>query len=180
MASYLITGASRGIGLELVSQLAQQPAEQVSVVFAAIRSTPSVQLRELVERFQGKVVLITVTITDRTSIDHAVLEVERHLAGKGLDVLINNAGVLPFAPDGIATMDNLRYAFEVNVEAVQNMTAAFIPLLERGTAKQVINMCVPFFSPCPGSFIRPGARKSCVDHVQIFVCGVDYKRSELQ
>jgi NADP-dependent 3-hydroxy acid dehydrogenase YdfG len=37
-------------------------------------------------------------------------------------------------------MDNLREAFEINVQAVQNTTAAFIPLLRKGSLKKVVNM----------------------------------------
>jgi NADP-dependent 3-hydroxy acid dehydrogenase YdfG len=140
MASFFVTGASRGIGYELVSQLSEQPASQVSVVFAAIRSRPSEQLRALIERSSGRVIPVTVTITDRASIDKAVSEVETHLAGKGLDFLINNAGVMPLSLNGIASMTNLSDALEVNVQAVQDTTSALMPLLEKGSRKQIINM----------------------------------------
>jgi NADP-dependent 3-hydroxy acid dehydrogenase YdfG len=70
-----------------------------------------------------------------------VLEVEARLEGRGLDVLINNAGAMHWVPEGgIAKMDNLREAFEINVQAVQNTTAAFIPLLRKGSLKKVVNM----------------------------------------
>ncbi|KAK4939684.1 hypothetical protein LTR10_020074 [Elasticomyces elasticus] len=142
MASYLITGAGRGLGLELATQLAGLPTTQVSIVFAAIRSsTPPSALQALIEKSEGRVVAVTsMIITDRTSLDKAVAQVEAQLKGKGLDVLINNAGALPPAFDGIAKMDNLRYAFEVNVEAVHDVTSAFLPLLKKGTAKKVVNI----------------------------------------
>ena len=149
MASYLITGAGRGLGLELATQLANLPASQVSNVFAAIRSsTPPTALQTLVDHSKGRVIPVTeMLVTDRASLDKAVANVEALLDGKGLDVLINNAGVMPPAFEGIAKMDNLRYAFEVNVEAVQETTSAFMPLLKKGTAKKVINMYVGFHWP---------------------------------
>ncbi|KAK7890699.1 hypothetical protein LTR67_007908 [Exophiala xenobiotica] len=154
MASYLITGANRGIGLELVTQLAEAPSSQVSIVFAASRqsepsdSRASSPLQNLIDASSGRVVHVPMVITSRTSLDKAAAEVEAHLAKlghgngdtKGLDVLINNAGVMPPSFQGIAKMDNLRYALEVNVEAVHETIAAFLPLLQRGTLKKVVNI----------------------------------------
>lgn len=142
MSSYFVTGAGRGLGLGLVSQLVQLPPSQVSVVFAASRSSPTSDLQRLIDSYPGRVVPINVIITDRTSIDKAVAEIESSLAGRGLDVLINNAGVMPAAFEGIEKMDNLRYALEVNVEAVQETTAALMPLLRKGKGKQIVNMYV--------------------------------------
>ena len=71
----------------------------------------------------------------------AVAQVEKALSSKGLDVLINNAGIMPIDADGIDTMTStLREAFEVNVEAVHNVMAAFLPLLRKGRDKKVVNM----------------------------------------
>jgi len=141
MASYLITGAGRGLGLELATQLHKLP--QVCVVFAATRSSPSNALQRLIDGSAGKVVHILVEITDKSSVNAAVAQAESRLFSKGLvglDVLINNAGILPQTLGGIAAMDNLREAFEVNVEAVHITTAAFLPLLQKGGQKKVVNV----------------------------------------
>ena len=47
---------------------------------------------------------IQLKTTNETSIKNAVTESEKILGKKGLDVLINNAGIQRFAPDGIASM----------------------------------------------------------------------------
>ena len=140
MSSYLVTGAGRGIGLELVSQLYSLPQSQVSAIFATTRSNPSSTLQKLIESSNGRVVHVPLQITDKASINEAVTLAGDKLAGKGLDALVNNAGVMPFSPDGVETMDNLREAFDINVEAVHNITAAFLPLLRKGTEKKVVNM----------------------------------------
>jgi NADP-dependent 3-hydroxy acid dehydrogenase YdfG len=79
-------------------------------------------------------------VSDKSSIDNAVSIVDEKLDGKGLDVVVNNAGIQLFTPNGIQNMDNLRDAFETNVEAVHNVTAAFLPLLRKSQQKKVVNM----------------------------------------
>lgn len=103
MASYLITGASRGIGLELTRQLSSLPSSTVSKVFATARGDAPA-LKELTQKSSGKVVIVKLDTTSLESAKQAAAEVESHLEGKGLDVLINNAGVMPASPNGIVTM----------------------------------------------------------------------------
>jgi NAD(P)-dependent dehydrogenase (short-subunit alcohol dehydrogenase family) len=140
MASYLVTGSGRGLGLELVTQLLALPSSQVSTVFATTRSSPTTALQTLIDKSNGRLVHIPLVVTDKSSIDNAVTLVDGKLNGKGLDVVVNNAGIQPVTPDGIQNMDNLRDAFEVNVEAIQNITAAFLPLLRKSQQKKVGNM----------------------------------------
>lgn len=138
MVSYLVTGGGRGLGLELVTQLAKHA--DTSIIFAATRSEAPDALQSLVASSQGKVAHLKLPITDKAGVAAGVEELKGRLGGQGLDVLINNAGIMPFSLNGIAAMDNLREAFEVNVEAVHNTTAALLPLLQLGKRKTVLNM----------------------------------------
>ena len=140
MSSYLVTGAGRGLGLGFVRQLSQRPPEQVSVIFAAIRGPPYGPLEKLADESNGRLVILRMAVADKSSIPPAVEQVKARLAGKGLDVLINNAGVMAISPGGIATMDNLIEVIQVNVGAAQNVTSAFLPLLKEGRQKKVLNV----------------------------------------
>lgn len=140
MSSYLVTGAGRGLGLEFVRQLSQRPAEQVSVVFAAIRGSPSEALQKFVYESNGRLVILHMVVSDKSSIATAVEQVKVKLAGQGLDVLINNAAMMPTTPGGIAAMNDLMEVVKVNVETVQNVTSAFLPLLKEGRQKKVLNL----------------------------------------
>lgn len=144
MASYLVTGASRGIGLELTKQLLQLPASQANKVFALTRSEPSAPLRDLLNKTPDRAVHITASVDDSDSVQRAVKEVEAKLKPQGLDVLINNAGTTSFSPGGTktATPEQLVHVFDVNVVGPQRVTAAFLPLLHAGRQKKVINMYV--------------------------------------
>lgn len=103
MASFLVTGASRGFGLALVRRLASLPASDVSTVIAAARGD-SPELEKLAKESAGRVATVKLDVTSEASIKQAAAEVDSKLAGKGLDVLINNAGVCQFAFDGVKSM----------------------------------------------------------------------------
>ncbi|KAI2619923.1 NAD(P)-binding protein [Hypoxylon sp. NC1633] len=139
MASFLITGASRGFGLALARQLTSLPASKVGKVFASARGD-SAALEELTRNSSGRVLTVKLDVTNEESIKKAAAEVEGKLEGKGLDVLINNAGVSQFALDGVKSMDNLSESFTINVLGVHWVTRAFLPLLQKGTLKKVANI----------------------------------------
>ncbi|KAI1410012.1 NAD(P)-binding protein [Hypoxylon sp. FL1857] len=139
MASFLITGASRGFGLALARLLASLPASDVSKVFASARED-STALNDLAKESPGRVIVVRLDVTNEASIKQAAVEVERQLEGKGLDVLINNAGVCEYAPDGVKSMDNLEESITINVLGAHWVTRAFLPLLQKGTLKKVANI----------------------------------------
>jgi NAD(P)-dependent dehydrogenase (short-subunit alcohol dehydrogenase family) len=103
MASFLITGASRGFGLALTRELVSLPVTKVSKVIASVRGDSS-DLDELAKNSSGRVVVVKLDVTNHESIKQAAVEVEAKLEGKGLDILINNAGVCQYSADGVKSM----------------------------------------------------------------------------
>lgn len=99
MATYLITGASRGIGLELATQLVAQPTTAVSTIFVASRTKTDALLSLAARAGDGPhVQWVQLEVTNTESVSRAAGEVGRFLGDKGLDVLINNAGVMRYVP----------------------------------------------------------------------------------
>jgi NAD(P)-dependent dehydrogenase (short-subunit alcohol dehydrogenase family) len=136
MASYLITGCSRGLGLELTKLLSSSPT--VSTVFATARSlTPD--LEDVVNSSSGRVHFVPLDVTKDDSIAAAAEEVTRKLgSGNGLDVLVNNAGIQILEKDGVTRMHALSETLNVNVIAVHKVSSAFLPLLSCGTQKKLL------------------------------------------
>ncbi|KAH8810341.1 dehydrogenase [Flagelloscypha sp. PMI_526] len=129
MASYLVTGTSRGLGLGLVTFLAAKPSSEVSLIFAAARkATPA--LTELVEAHQQRVYFVELNLE---------VFVGRE-KGESLDILVNNAGVTDARLDRIETMDELEETFRINVFGTHLVTAAFLPLLRKGVGKKIVNI----------------------------------------
>lgn len=103
MASYFITGTSRGIGLQLTASLASRPSSEVSKVFAAARMQ-SDDLKKVIEGSNGRVQFVPIEVTSPQSIEEAAQTAEKSLNGQGLDYLINNAGIMNTTPNGIVDM----------------------------------------------------------------------------
>lgn len=126
--AYLITGANRGIGLELVRQL----TEGRNMVVATARDTGGAgELNDLA----GRVEPLDVTDADSCA---ALGEALTHVP---IDVLINNAGVGP-EHGGIASLsgDGVRDHLDTNAAGPVRVTRAVLPSLRKGGAKRIINM----------------------------------------
>jgi NADP-dependent 3-hydroxy acid dehydrogenase YdfG len=109
----LVTGASRGIGAAIVEALSARGLE----VWAAARSRE--RLDDLARRLGCRPVCLDVT--DPAAVAAA-------LDGQEIDVLVNNAGVIPavrrFAELGRAEMDAM---LDVNLRAVMEVTRRVLP-----------------------------------------------------
>lgn len=144
MSTYFITGAARGIGLELTKQLLELPADQVSLVFANTRSEPSAALGELIASSAGRAKHILGAVNDTASVEEAARQVEAQLGlERGLDVLVNNAGLGGnLHPSGLSSCppDELTSILDTNVVGTHRVTRAFLPLLRKGRQKKIINM----------------------------------------
>src|SRR6266536_5224825 len=128
MSSYLITGAARGLGLAMATLLAANSSSEVSLVIATARKA-SPALEKLVQESSGRVIVLKVEVTDEKSIQQAAAEVEGIVKDKGLDVLINNAGVMNYTPDGIETMYaylTLILTFSYHASPVRSTNAHFL------------------------------------------------------
>ncbi|KAI0653101.1 NAD(P)-binding protein [Cubamyces menziesii] len=152
MPSYVVTGASRGIGREFVAQLSKDPS---NIVFGMIRSPQSAtQLLEL-QKTRPNVHILHADITDVPSLKAAAAEVAK-VTGGSLDYLINNAAqvftdrfnlTLTSYPDEKLLEEDLVDAFRINVVGVVHTTNVFLPLLRAGATKKVITLSTAIALP---------------------------------
>lgn len=89
--TWLVTGSSRGIGFEVVKQLASDPSKEI---FATCRNPDSAST---LKSLPGKLHVLMLDVDDEASIRNAAEAVSAILGDRGLDYLINNAGIVsPF------------------------------------------------------------------------------------
>ena len=130
MASYLVTGASSGIGEATALRLDADGHE----VFAAVEpDSDTAGLATASERLS----LLALDVTLPASIAAAVDEVAGRLAGRGLDGLVNNAGVGFPGPLELLALEDLRRQLEVNVIGQVAVTQAMLPLVRRAAGRIV-------------------------------------------
>ena len=119
MATYLVTGANRGIGLEYCRQIKKRGDN----VIAVCRSVSN-ELKDLDVQ--------TETDIDITS-DVSVNKLVKKLEGKTLDVLINNAGIVERVSLNNLDFDSIRRLFEVNAVGPLRLTQALLNNLKSGS-----------------------------------------------
>ncbi|MDX2242021.1 MAG: SDR family oxidoreductase [Leptolyngbyaceae cyanobacterium bins.302] len=119
MATYLITGANRGIGYEYCRQLQRRGDTAIAVC-----RTASEELKQLGIQVEADV--------DITS-DASVAELQQRLGNRAIDVLINNAGIIQRVTLENLDFDSMRQQFEVNALGALRVTQAFLPNLKAGS-----------------------------------------------
>ena len=134
---YLVTGANRGIGLELVRHLLARGDR----VFATCRRPDAAtDLHDLEAQYpDGQLVIVTLDVTAPASIDACVAAVAKQTAG--VDILINNAGVGGTGEElGSITQEALISRYLVNAAGPLLMAQAFLPLVKAGEGKIIVNL----------------------------------------
>lgn len=150
----LITGAGRGLGLEFTRQYA---ADGWHVIACCRSPDKAPKLKKL-----GREVEVhALEVTSPDSIQHLA----KTLAGKPIDVLLNNAGLhgdrTPFGATDVALWKKI---LEVNTIAPIQMTAALLENVAASAQKKVVNISSKVGSigdgPSGGSYARRRPRST--------------------
>jgi NAD(P)-dependent dehydrogenase (short-subunit alcohol dehydrogenase family) len=134
----LVTGATRGIGLETVRQLARSGTH---VLLAGRERKKAVDATLGLQKEGLQVEAIALDVTNLDSIAAATKEVERK-HGR-LDILVNNAGILlddPAKKPSEQTLETWRETFDTNLFGLVAVTQAFLPLLRKSAAGRIVNV----------------------------------------
>jgi NAD(P)-dependent dehydrogenase (short-subunit alcohol dehydrogenase family) len=133
----LVTGAYRGIGLEVSRQLARLGFN----VLLTARDSRKAEAAALELSAGGlNVVPLQLDVTDDGSVEAARARVEERFGG--LDVLVNNAAILydSWQRASSADFDTVRKAFETNTLGAWRVARAFIPMLRAARGGRIVNV----------------------------------------
>lgn len=147
----LITGASRGIGFLTAQKLVQEG----HIVYAGMRdldgrnAEAAKALKLFAEGLPGKLVSVDLDVADEKGVERTVAAIE---AEQPIDVLVNNAGVMPVGLTEGFTMEQAKDLFDVNVYGVMHLTRAVLPAMRARKSGLVISLSsvagrfgMPFF-----------------------------------
>ncbi len=136
MARVLVTGANRGIGLEFVRQLL---ARGDRVIAACRHPGRATELTGQAGAHPGHLHVLPLDVTRPSSITE--LGRETAMLFDGLDLLINNAGVLISGERfGSVSADDLDASFRANAMGPLLLTQMLAPLLAKSKQGRVINL----------------------------------------
>src|SRR5258708_218540 len=141
----LVTGANKGIGLQIAKDLAARG-------FTALVGSRNLEHGETAAKSVGADArALQLDVTSQASIDAAAERIRNELGR--LDVLVNNAGVSHAGKPGrsleeiaqsgrlsVASLDELRAVWETNVFGVIAVTQAVLPLLREAPAGRIVNV----------------------------------------
>jgi len=136
----LVTGANRGIGLELSKQLAQAG---VQVIVAARTAEKAEAAAREVSTGDVRALPVVLEATDPEHIDALAAKIDAEFGR--LDVLVNNAGAtfepgFQIANAATVSQETLRKTFDVNFFAPIALTQKLLPLLHKSEAGRILNM----------------------------------------
>ena len=133
----LVTGANRGIGLEIVKQLAE---DGFKVILSARDRNMGVAVTNELKKNGHDVIFHVLDVTNESSIVEAVQFVEQ-MGGK-LDVLMNNAAILVDSDQNALSIpsDMLRNVLETNLIGPLRLCQEVIPLMKNNKYGRIVNI----------------------------------------
>lgn len=126
-SAVLVTGASSGIGEATAVRLGEQGAR---VALAARRESALDAVADRIEAADGDALVVPTDVTDEEQVDALIERVADEFGG--LDVLVDNAGVMFADEVAAADPDEWRQMVEVNLLATMNVTRRALDLLRGG------------------------------------------------
>ncbi|WP_329343373.1 SDR family NAD(P)-dependent oxidoreductase [Streptomyces sp. NBC_00663] len=131
MTTTFITGANKSLGYETARRLIE--AGHTVLIGARDPERGRAAADALGARF------VPIDVTDDASVAAAAADVEAREGG--IDVLINNAGILgTHSPADQITAADASEVFEVNVVGIVRVTHAFLPLLRKSASPVIVNV----------------------------------------
>lgn len=147
----IITGASSGLGEATARRLAQNGAK---LMLTARRED---RLQELVNKIEknGGTAKYTITdVTNRSEVE-ALVKSTKEAYGR-IDVLVNNAGLMPLSPLAETKVEEWETMVDVNIKGVLYNIAAVMPVMLQQESGQIINI-----SSVAGHKVFPGGTVYC-------------------
>ncbi|MGB2579466.1 NADP-dependent 3-hydroxy acid dehydrogenase YdfG [Elusimicrobium simillimum] len=183
----IITGASSGLGEVTAKKLA---AEGATLVLAARREDRLNAIVNDIEAKGGKASYYVVNVTNKEELKNMVDSAAKRY-GK-VDVMVNNAGIMPAAPLSLLKTDEWDNMIDVNIKGLLYGVAAVLPLFEAQGKGHIINIAsIAGLKVAPGNVvycatkhavraISEGIRMEYLGKIRSTIVSPGYTESELK
>lgn len=115
--------------------------KQARIIATCRTPAKATALQQLSGDYKDRLAIVSLDVTNTSSIKSAVTEVEKlDMAKNGIDVLVSNAGIATdaFASALESTTEGMRKDFDTNVFGVIDVVHAFLPLVRKSKGKKLI------------------------------------------
>ncbi|GAK97954.1 short-chain dehydrogenase/reductase family oxidoreductase [Nonlabens tegetincola] len=147
----IITGASSGIGEATAKKLAEQG---VNVVLCARRTEKLEELKDEITQSGGNALVVTADVTNKEDWNTVIENTQEHF--NSIDILFNNAGLMPLSYVEKLKTDEWEKMVDVNLKGVLNGVAATLPIMQEQKSGHIINV-----SSSAGRKYFPGGAVYC-------------------
>lgn len=133
----LVTGANRGIGLEVARQLAQKG---MTVIMGTRILEKGLAAAEKLPEGEGRVMPYQLDVKDHKSIDQLAKWVEQEFGH--LEILVNNAGILydTWQRASTADLNVVQEAYATNTLGAWRVCQALLPLIRQSQSGRIVNV----------------------------------------
>ena len=131
----LITGGSRGLGLVMAREFAREGAR---LVLCARDETELQRARTDVESLGVEVMTVPCDVTNNQSVTEMIEHIEAHFGG--VDVLVNNAGVIQVGPIEVMTPEDFETAMQAHFWGPLNTILAVLPSMRAKKSGRIVNI----------------------------------------
>ena len=131
----VVTGASSGIGEATALMLAEAGAK---VTIAARREEKLNALKEKIEKDGVSALVVPTDVTDKDAVEKMIRETKEKFGS--VDILINNAGIMPLSFMKNLKTDEWEKMVDVNIKGVLNTIGATLPIMQEQKNGHIINI----------------------------------------
>lgn len=135
----LVTGTSRGIG-KLTAKTLAADGHHVYAAMRDIAGRNAAAAAELADHARAdglKLTPIELDVADTASVEKAVAAIETE---SQIDVLVNNAGIMPVGVTEAFTMEQMKAYFEVNMFGLAALTQAVLPGMRKRSQGLLVHL----------------------------------------
>jgi len=131
----LITGGSRGLGLVMAREFAREGAR---LVLCARDEVELQSAQNDLETLGAEVMTVPCDITDKQSVTQMIERVNSRFGG--VDVLVNNAGIIQVGPIEVMTEEDFEHAMKVHFWGPLNTILAVLPAMRAQKSGRIVNI----------------------------------------